>query len=329
MKSLQEILKAKYAGDIFDKNNIKQQYREYLKFFHPDLHNGENQYIVATQKINELYKKAIYLIENNKWEKSNNIFINMPNGKKIVARYSYKKDFELGSFYVCRKNVIYIIKKEFKKFFDNMNIEKNFENINPTLKQNFDIFIPKVKYKFFDGENYIIIFEKTEDLIPLNVLYEEYNKFIPDKHVAWIISRLSNLCCLFKMARLVHCGIDIENIFVSPENHTLVLFGGWWYTVKINERLIGTTSNIFSCIPIYSKSKKVAREDIDLQSVKMVGKFLTKNNTNLPKPFKKWLESGSSTNGVLEFGKWDQALKDSYGERKFVKCNFDYKNFYK
>lgn len=329
MKTLDEILRATCVGDIFEKDNIKNQYYQYLKKYHPDLHNGDEKYQEATQKIIKLYNKAIELTKNKTWEEKDVLFIKMPNNKKIVAKYSYEEKFELGNMYVCKTKVIYLIDKKYKKFYENVKVNEFFYNLNQELKKNFDIFIPKIKYKFESNEYYVIIFEKTKDMIPLKCLINNFNGTIPHTHTAWIMSRLSNLCCLFKMAQIVQCGIDIENIFVSPDFHTVMLYGGWWYSVKTDSKLIGTTQNIFNCMPIYSKSKKIAREDIDLQSVKMVGKILTKNCQDLPTPFKNWLNGGSGTNSVIEFGKWDSALNKSYGKRKFIKCYFDYEKFYK
>lgn len=329
MVSLEKILSAEYVSDIFSKSkDLKLQYKEYVKTFHPDLHNNKEKYNFAMQKINEFYDRATKLLANGEWEERNILRIKIPNSKTIVAKYSYKKEFELGEMYVCKTKVIYLLKKEFKKFYDNFNVENIFRNLNPELKKNFDIFIPKVKYKFESEKYFVIIFEKDIEYIPLSCLMESYSNNIPHFHVAWIMSRLSNLCCLFKMANVVHCGIDIENIFVSPKSHSIVIFGGWWYTVNQNQKMIGTTQNIFNCMPIYSKSNKIAMEDIDLQSVKMVGRILTKNSNDIPTPFKKWLNGGSCKNSVIEFGKWDKTLEESYGKRKFINCYFDYSNFY-
>lgn len=329
MKNLDEILRATCVGEIFTKEDIKEQYHEYLKEYHPDLHNGDERYSEATQKIIKFYDKATELLKEGKWEEKDTIYIKMPNGKTIVARYSFKQDFEMGTMYVCRTKVIYVINEENKKFFDNIKIDSFLSGLNPSLKENFNIFIPKILYKFKSENKYVVVFEKNYDLIPLSAFIDFFNGKIPDKQAAWIITKLSNLCCLFKVSKFVHCGIDMNSIFVSPEMHSVVIFGGWWYSKSVGDKLIGTSSFVFNCMPIYSKTKKEAREDIDLQSVKKIGKTICEWNTNLPKPFKDWLNSGSSTNGILEYGNWEKTLKDSYGERKFIKVNFDYNKFYK
>ena len=329
MKTLEEILKAEYVSDIFEKENLKKQFHEYLKTFHPDLHPGNKAYIEATQKINILYNRACMLISGGKWEERDTLYVEHKNGKKFVVKYSYKKDFELGSFYVCRTKIIYLLDKKFKKYYDNFDISRLLKEVHPGLRDSFKEFLPKLKYKFENKDNYVVIFDKSYDLIPLSCLLDFYNQKIPDKCSAWIISRLLNLCCFFKISGFVQCGIDPENIFVSPEKHNLVIYGGWWYSKKIGEKLLGISQFVYSNAPIYCKTSGLAREDLDLQSVRSIAKKINGWNKILPKPIQDWENSGSSVNSVEEFSRWEKALTASYGERKFFKSNFDYNKFYK
>ena len=66
--------------------------------------------------------------------------------------------------------------------------------------------------------------EKKEVVYPLNML-----GVLLDRHVAWIVSRLENLCCLLDYNNMVLNGLTEDNLFVDPVNHQIYLYGGWWF----------------------------------------------------------------------------------------------------
>ena len=58
-KTVDDVLKAMSVDDVFTNNPsiLKAEYREYLKMFHPDFHNGEMTYQEVTSKIVMLMNK--------------------------------------------------------------------------------------------------------------------------------------------------------------------------------------------------------------------------------------------------------------------------------
>lgn len=215
------------VGDIFpnDVTQAKNIYRDLCKKYHPDtfVDDRANDIISALTK---LYNNAIKAIEAGTWEKSNFIAIKTTKGTTLNINYLYHRVFELGEYYVCNQYIIYIFDFNKKKYYNNYikqinkisykdkKMEKYFKNLFPQVIS---------EYNTLDNKH-IIVISKTEDVYPLRAVIENvFNGEIPDKHLAWMISRLINICCFLKMNGLVHNGINIDNCFVSTDFHSILL----------------------------------------------------------------------------------------------------------
>lgn len=332
-----EILSVTKCGDLFPygEDEVKSKYKELVKEWHPDTNSNPDALNVFT-KITELYDRASELLENGQWEKTNYILISKDNGKKIVLNYDTYFDFELGTCYVTKTKIVYILGEDKEKYYNNAIQRINsIRYKDKKMEDDLSRFFPKIyqTFKTTSGE-YVIVFDKPEGVYPLKNVFEYFGEKIDDRHVAWIISRLCNLTCYLKFNGLVHNGININNCFVSPKDHSILLIGGWWYTTKEDERMIGTTKDIFSIMSVSSKESKKSSSLTDLESVKLLGRQLLGEtncrklslDNSIPKPFIIFLTGGSCNNSYEEFTKWDKALEDSYGKRKFI--NMEIKNLY-
>lgn len=333
-----EILSNDFVGDFFDcnKEKIKIQYRAYLKAFHPDVNSNLKYADKACVKITEMYNKAIELLEKGKWEETNKIFFKDINGKKYSLKFKKEYSFELGSYYVSNTHIAYVLSKNNKKYYDAY--IKNVSNIkykNSDMEKEFKRYFPEIVCTFETSDSYVIIIKKTEDVYLLSEIMNYYNGKIPPTHVAWIISRLCNICCFLKSNSIVLNGLDFNSIFISPRFHSIMVYGGWWYSTKEDEKMIGTSNFIFNTMPLSSRNSKQSKSTTDIESVKMVAKHLL-NNSNLnkvkdvtPKQFYEWINSGSSSDSFSEFQKWTDAMLASFGKRKFVKMEIDLNKIYK
>lgn len=337
--TVEQILSLSKCGDLFP-NNIdaaKTKYKQLAKEWHPDS-NKNPKAVDVFQKITELYNKALELLEQGTWEKTNYVLISKDTGKKIALNYDTVFDFELGTCYVTKTKIVYILGNDKKKYFDNAIARiKNLKYADKKMEETLKRCMPKIYQTFqTNSGEYVIVLDKTEDVYPLKSVFEYFGNKIPDRHVAWIMSRLYNISCFLKYNGIVHNGININNCFVSPKYHSILLLGGWWYTTKEKEKMIGTTKDIFSIMSVVTKGDKKSSYLTDLESVKLLGRQLLGEtncrklalDTYIPKAFINFLISGSSDNAFKEYAKWDKALIGSYGERKFVKMEVDnpYKN---
>ena len=234
------------------------------------------------------------------------------SGKKIAVNYDTCFDFELGTCYVTKSKIVYILEKDKEKYYHNA-IKRitGLKYKDKRMENELSRFLPEI-YQTFRTKNgkYAIVLDKTEDVYPLKNVFEYFGKQIDGKHVAWMISRLCSLTCYLEYSGLVHNGIHMDNCFVSPEDHSVLLTGGWWYATEAGEKMIGTAKDIFAIMSVSAKESKRSSAVTDLESVKLLGRQ--------PKPFIGFLTGGSGRSAYDEFVKWDRALDSSYGKRKFI-----------
>ena len=296
----EEILSIEKCGDLFsnDIDKCKEEYKVLSKQWHPDRNIDDTSDVFI--KITKLYKRAVNMIKSGTWEKTNYIEIKTNSSKTLAINYLSSFKFEIGMCYVCKENIIYVFDEDKEKYYFN------------ALKR-----IESIKYSDKDMEKNL---SKPKDVVLLKDVFEYFDGSIDDKHVAWIISRLSNIACFLKTNSIVHNGININNCFVSLENHLVYLFGGWWYATKEDEKMFGTTKEIFSVMPISSKQSKKSNSATDIESIKLLGRYLLgEKNSKVPKEVIEFLNSGSSENPFKEFEKWDKSLIKAYKKRKFIK----------
>lgn len=287
-------------------------------------------------KITELYNRSLDLLESGEWEKTNYILIKMDSGRKIALNYDTSFDFELGTCYVTKTKVVYLLQSDKQRFYDNAIKQiKCLKYKDKKMENDLSRFFPSVFQNFITNKGeYVIVLNKTEDVYPLTTVFNYFNKKIDDRHVAWIMSRLCNIACFLKYNNLVHNGINMKNCFISPKYHSILLLGGWWYCTSEEEKMIGTTKDILSIMPVSAKGNKKSSILTDLESIKLLGRQLLGQancrklvlDSSIPKPFTNFLISGSVKNSYEEFSKWDKVLNESYGRRKFI--NMEIKNLY-
>ena len=143
-----------------------------------------------------------------------------------------------------------------------------------------------------------------------------------------MICRLCNLCCYFGYHGIAHNGLTVENCFISPQYHTLMPFGGWWYARPMGEKLLGVSKAVYDIMPVKAKSEKVAVYQTDLESMKLIGRKLL-GSGNAPQPLLDFLNSGSSPDPMKEFQKWGKTLDAAYGKRQFIEMPVSKTDIYK
>ena len=332
MISIEQIENAVSCEDLFvnDKDKTKSIFKELAKKYHPDVSKDKNsnQYFA---KITELYNEALEKIDKGIWFEKDVLILENIKGKRYKLKYLKKHSFELGFFYVGRQHIIYVLERKNKKYLDNaLNVLKSLKYADASMEKEFKRYFPQVvdTFELKTGE-YCLVLKKDETDFLLSDFLEYYNnqgKELDPKHCAWVVSRLSNICCFLKYNHLVHNGISLANCFISPKYHTIMLFGGWWYCVSEGEKLIGTQKSVYDVMPVKEKSEKISTYQTDLECVKQIGRQL---NKSLPKPFENWVNKAASKDAFKEFDSWNQALYDSFGERKFIVLNISEKDIYK
>jgi len=317
----QQILLVIRREDLFS-SDTKESHKEYKllsKMWHPD--------VCSNPKATEVFNHLTKLYKNQRIEAKNIVTFYEQQGKPIDVQYFKTDIFEMGSVYIGNGSVDFSFSKDwidaFKRCKKNISIVSNGIRASPNIKDMESEAIPKVKQAFLDKTSGfgILRFDVGEGYYRLSDVNRAYGS-IDSKHVAWMISRLCNIMCVLYSAGYSHNGITLDNIFICPELHKVRLIGGWSYATKIGSKLESVSAEIFKIMPQFVKNTKEASIETDIESIKAIGRFLTKGQ-NIPSPYKDWLWSANEQTPYKEFENWDRTIEQSFGKRKFIKMDVD------
>lgn len=318
MKSREEIKRAKRYEDIFSDNEslAKKEYREYCKIYHPDADKSEEAKQIFLI-INTLYNEKV-LIQTEELT-----FKDKKTGKGFKLTSPIKIYNSLATVYHTLTKVCIVFEESHKTFYDNY--IKSVEQLSyrdADMEKEFKRYMPKIIKHFQNEDNkYIILLDKTSEVLNLGKIVEDYvslGKNFPEKQAAWILNRLYNLCVYFKMQEnSAFNGISLENIWVSPELHSVLLLNGFEYNVKLGEKMIGVPKEVFNTMSIKTKDSKLSSTLTDLESVKQVGRRLFTGRTDL-KYIQDFLNSGTTDNVFEEWDRYSEAIKKEFGKREFI-----------
>ena len=201
MGTLEKVLNAECAGELFNRDSIKKQYREMLREIHPDICKDARAK-EATEKLIELYGRGI----KGEWYTGATIIKNSKTGKRYRIKPIKEYDIGIGKMYLTKRYIIIEIEREAYKGRGN----KEMKSISGLGS------LPVIKYE--DWGNGVTVIERGEE-IPLREFWNNYKCRIPAKVCAWIVTRLLSYACGLKMLGLVHCNITIDSVVVDLERH--------------------------------------------------------------------------------------------------------------
>jgi hypothetical protein len=323
---------------LFTYDSYIRESKVLLKIWHPDVcdHTDADK---VTAHINVLVKVAKEKIAKNNWS-INAVFEFISDGTTYRMKYKKHHSFELGDMYIGDTKVIYIIKDEYKKLSDNaINIIANLRYASDKMKQEFQKYVPHYLTYYTANCGQVIVINKTKDLLLLHDVIEHYeNHIIPKKHAMWVISSLYNISAFLEFNKITHNAISPMTVFISPEFHSVTLLGGWWYTRKNGEKLLGIPGSLMSLFPKSVIESKLAESKCDRLLIKgtaikclgddtMTGSKLL-SSKELPSALVHWLRQPSNKTAVDEYKAWMQILIDTMGPRKFIDLQLTVNDIY-
>lgn len=245
------------------------------------------------------------------------------DGEQIEITYLTKRKADICTMYVAKKHVIYIFEKEHEAYATQyQQMVRELKYPNPAMKRELENYIPKIvtECRLMDGRIFLAI-AKQEGVYPLGML-----GILLDRHVAWVISRMENLCCLLEYNDMVSNALTVDNLFVDPVNHQLYLYGGWWFAGYEGAENHGCSAEVKSYLKQNRWGECRNHGSTDLMSLRLAAAKLLgcpdleslKEYALLPKPFLEFLSDRPETTAGADFSKWDCVLERSYGERKFI-----------
>ena len=322
---IQELLdpKMKYGDFFMEQDDLKNKYKEICKIVHPDICKDPDAN-KAFQKLQEFYNEALAAAGTGYWESSKQVILHTKENHTLRIPYLDKYEFELGTYYVCNKHIIYIIENRFKKYVDNM--KDSLKKITFEDKKMSDYFSPRLpnmlpNYTTLDNK-YVVIIEKDSDEYPLRAVVK--NLTIEPAHLAWMITRLLNLTMYFNHIGLAHNGLSLDSCFINLDTHAISI-KTLWYAKPLNQKMIGAPQEIFVIMSPKAKSEKISDTITDIETIKAFGRSLDKD---CGKAMKQFFMSGSG-DPLNELQKWDNTLAADFGTRKFVKFIYNPYDIYK
>lgn len=330
----EKILMTSNPGDIFTQEGLKQEYRDLVKFWHPDV-NEDPKAGEVIKKINELYNLAKEQIVSGTWVSTGRIKI--PGKKSVYINYLFTYDFPFGKAYICKNSLIYHFKKDYIKFADNyMNRVSGLKYADSNMRDRMRYFIPSMYDTIDVDDGKLILLDKNPRLIRLRDMLDYFGGKLDNKHVAWIISSLLNILCFIQYNNLSNNGIDLDSYYIDPTDHNGTLYGGWWFSVNLSDSLIGASREVFDVSPKRVKDAKIGSIETDIESVKLVGRcllgdrYLMDRNivSETPSLLVEYLREPALKTAYAEYERWENIKSKAY-KREFVKMNIDSKEVYK
>ena len=311
------------------------EYRKLSGIWHPDRKPGFDSVFA---QISTLYRKGVDQLKKGIWEIPGVFTFSNLVGKKFEVKYKKHHVFELGDMYIGDYTITYLINKDAKDLFDNAKkIIKNFKYANDKMKGEISRYLPEIHSEHETADKLVLIVRKTPDLILLRDVLDHLGGKLDPKHVAWVLSSMYNLSCYLKFADLTHNSISLDTYFISPQFHGGALLGGWWYASPVDKKLVAVPARTIKYAPHDLTSKKIAGPKIDSELIKATGRELLGDgggskllsDPTIPNATLNWLRTAGMGEAYKEYESWVKVLKDSFGERRFVKLEIQPVDIYK
>ena len=326
---LQDLLEIKRPEDLFSSyeiTSLKKEYHALALKYHPDL-NKEKTAIAIFEHIKSLYELAVTKINEGRWEGIGRLFLETKNTLPFeVSYYRMVPIGGIGNTYISDNFILYIIKKEYSRFYDRACVmcAKAIQTITKKLTDEFKKYLPlKIQpLELANGDRGIKILKENR-IYALSDVLKYYNGCIEPRHVAWILSSLYNLNCYLEHQGVVHYDLSLDSYFISPASHTGFLLGGWWHAYSLKEKVKEVPQKTFELIPHLCKTPDnlICRELIRSIGRELSGdpKGIKLAKSSIPEPMIRWLRGVSTAkNAIEEFKMWDDCLLKSFGKRRFL-----------
>jgi hypothetical protein len=198
--------------------------------------------------------------------------------------------------------------------------------------------LPVINAELVTVDKFFLIIEKPTNTILLKDALDHFGGKLEDRTMAWMMSRLYNIGCYLKWAKLAHNDIALDTVFVEPANHAAYLLGGWWFTSTIGQKLVAVPGSLIRHAPSSLMKNKVGDSQFDMELIRLIGRQLLgdPNGTKLqldktlPRPLVDWLRTVSTGDSFKDFAKWKGPILDSsFGKRTFHEMKVSAEEIYK
>ncbi len=315
----------------------KQLYRRLARRWHPDV-SGSPDALPVFKRIDKLYNAAVEKLQTGTWQEVGYFTCNLVDGKRLRVRSDAERRFDLGVLHISPTTATYVVERQYEGFF--RGALQTIGSISLSDSRIRDVYFPRLPttFKTYEAQDSLILtLRKSPDEVLLRDLAPYLAKDNRDRHVAWITSRMLELARLLNYLGLSHNAITSDSLFVSPEQHTLSLFGGWWYATPLGQPLEYVAQEAVEFLPDADGKPLSATSRLDVDMAKAVSRELlgdrggTSFSISKPAPaaMLNFLRQPGHGDPQKEIESWYQkALPDSFGPRTFVRLPVTYAEVY-
>lgn len=160
-------------------------------------------------------------------------------------------------------------------------IDRSFQNyrmlrsFNTDKDRHFQKYIPHQIEKISDEELRITFFEKAYSL---RYVYDNFDQRFDQPHVNWVLSRILELSGWLNQIGKVHCGLNLDSLYIIPRNHGLVCIS-FYHMKNINEQLTTVSGKFINMYPSFNIVKKIATPNMDVSCAKKIAMMLMGDKT--------------------------------------------------
>ncbi len=326
-------------------DDITSAYHKLAKLWFPDI-NKDPKAADVFRHVKALRDKANDKLTSGTWQEAGKFTCRLKDGREFQVRSDARFSFDLGTMHIAPSTITYVVAREHEDLFKNavkqikaIDFLDNHKKPDAKLKDVYEKSLPVI-HKTYEGEDaFILTIKKRVEDVRLLDLLPHIPKDDFSKHAAWITSRLLEMARFLDHAGIAHNAISLDNVFVSPKDHAIGLFGGWWYASHFGAPLTAVPGEALDLLPdTNGKQPILADGKIDRELVRAAAREMLgdRNGTRLttlktaPQPMIDFLRTPSSGDAQKDLSQWHQSiLKKSFGARRFTKLNIDYSDIYR
>jgi len=241
------------------------------------------------------------------WDNADSITFTTTDGQCIELKYIYSYSDKCADVYVTRRNIAFHFRSGMNSKAEHMRKMISSLDYPSADTKALSDFFPRVTGAFMldDGTSLVVI-NKREEEYPLRLFGK-----LGGRHIAWIISRLENLSCVLEYNGLVHPEIDVDTVYINPNDHTACLYCNWWNVEQKNMTGLSSSVNLTGL-------RKTAKVLLETEEI----------TPDTPEALLDFINSTPRIDAYEDFAYWDEMLIKAFGERKFIRMDKEDSDIY-
>lgn len=320
-------------------DSISAEYHGLVMHWHADRNKHPSATKVSAH-INVLRDEALHKAASGTWRKPYILELPVGGGKIKRVRYRKRHEFELGEMVYGNEVIAYVVKNEYADLVEAAHKTINrLPYANQAMRDEIERYMPKIVARFetTDGRC-VTVMKKTEDVYLMRDVLAAFNGAVDLRHMAWMMNATYNLACYLNFAGLTHNDISPDTLFVSPKFHSVMLYGGWWYSTPVGAKMNALPARTVNNAPPDVVRDKHASHRTDTTMIRLMGRELLGDPTGImlaanaavPKPITQYLRLPASETAVEDYRTWkEKVLLNSLGKPRFVKLEIPESEIFK